>query len=290
MAPEMNENAAPLTLGEPPQARVALHESSLTGMAQPMRSTPLQVVGSPKAGLRVDVEEEGSILAFRGRTDPVLVYFVFGTAVAVAVAGGILVSPAYGLAGVMLLSLLFLPLMVFVALGALRLRTVCRIERAEGRIQVDERSYAGALHRQWPLADLVAVLVAARPPRGIYGSVATYELYLDFGSEQYLVRSGTRERGIRRDAQRTARFLGIPFHAERLPETGRRTSRRHVLLLAVLFALPLVGSTLGLSYVFRAQPPSTNLMIVSMSALVVCQVGAILAYAYDRSRHDRSSP
>lgn len=284
MPSQMSEPSRPLMLGESSQAAPTPSFSALTG---PPRSSPLRVVGSPKAGLRVTASEEGSVLTFQGRTDPLLVYFVFGTAVAVAVAGGVLVSPAYGLAGVMLLSLLFLPLMVFVALGALRLRTTCRIERAEGRIEVVERSYAGALHRQWPLANLSAVLIAARPPAGITGSVPTYDLYLDFGKEQYLVRTATRERGIRRDAQRTTRFLGIPLRSERLPEAGRRTSRRHVLLLAVLFAFPLVGSTLGFSYLFRAQPPSTNLMIISMSALVVCQVGAILAYAYDRSEHAR---
>lgn len=289
MRTKMHDHPASATLGQRVEASATTGGSVFTGPGWPLRSTALHVVGSPKAGLRVVADEEGSVLSFRGRTDPLLVYFVFGTAVVVAVAGGVLFSPAYGLAGVTLLSLLFLPLMVFVALGALRLRTICRIERADGRIQVVERSYAGALHREWRLADLSGVLIAARPATGITGSVPTYELYLDFDKEQYLVRSATRERGIRRDAQRTARFLGIPMRAERLPEAGRRTSRRHVLLLATLFAFPLVGSTLGFSYLFRAQPPSTNLMIISMSALVVCQVGAILAYAYDRSEHARGA-
>lgn len=275
--------------GESSQVPPTLRDSSFATTLLPTRLEPLHVVGSPKAGLRIIADEEGSVLTFHGRADPLLVYFVFGTAVAVAVAGSVLFSPGYGLAGVMLLSLLFLPLIVFAALGALRLRTTCRIARGDGRIEVVERSYAGALRRTWPLTHLARVLIAVRPPAGISGSVPTHELYLDFGKEQYLVRTATRDRGIRRDAQRTARFLGLAMHVEQLPNAGRRTSRRHVVLLAILFVLPLVGSTLGFSYLFRGNPPSTSLMIISMSALVVCQVGAILAYAYDRSRHGRGN-
>lgn len=261
--------------------------ASLAGGVFAPRVEPLRVIGSPKSGLRIVADEEGSDLTFRGRADPLLLYFVFGTAVVVGGAGSVLVSPVYGLAGVMLLSLLFLPLLVFVALGALRLSSTCRIARAEGRVVVAERSYAGQMVREWPLSALQAPLIVVRPPSGFAGSGPTYELYLDLGIEQYLVQSGGSERSVRREAQRIARFLGLAVRGERLPDTLARTPFRHVALIAVLFTLPLVGSTLGFAYLFREQPPTTSLMIVSMSALVVCQVGAILAYGFNRSQHGR---
>ncbi|MBI2755194.1 MAG: hypothetical protein HYX52_00635 [Chloroflexi bacterium] len=259
-----------------------------SGSFVPPRAEPLVGRGFPKSGLRVEPEEDGSRLSYSGRADPLLLYVVFGTAFVVAFGGSIIVSPVYGLAGVMLLSILFLPLLVFAALGALRLSTTCSILRSEQRIAVAERSYAATLRRQWPLDALRSALILIRPPSGFASSASTYDLYLDFGGEQYLVTSSLSERSIRREAQRIARFVGCAVRTERLVAQVRRASIRHVVLVALLFVLPLVGSTVGFAYLLRDQRPTNSLMIVSMSALVVCQVGAILAYGFNRSRAGRA--
>jgi hypothetical protein len=265
----------------------AIHEpvARHSDNAQETRPIAEETFGFPKTGLRVAVAEEASRLTFLGRAEPLLLYFVFGTAVAVAAGGSVLVSPQYGLAGVMLFSVLFSPLVVFSAFGAVRLRTTCSIDRASRQILVNEQSYAGALRHEWPLAALRSVLLAIRPPSGWASGGATYELYLDLGPARYLVQEGMGERKIRRDAQRVGRFLGVPVRVERISDDAGGASPRHVLLMLSLFALPVLVTTAALAYLFRDQPPTTSLMVVSMSALVVCQVGAILAYSYDRSRH-----
>jgi hypothetical protein len=264
----------------------AIHEPAARpgSEARESRVEAEHTVGFPKSGLRVALAEEGSRLTFLGRAEPLLLYFVFGTAVAVAVGGSVLVSPQYGLAGVMLFSVLFSPLVVFSAFGAVRLRTTCWIDRASRQILVNEQSYAGALRHEWPLSALRSVLLMVRPPSGLASGGATYELYLDLGPVRYLVQEGMGERKIRRDAQRVGRFLEVPLRIERIAEGAGRASVRHVLLMLALFALPVLVTTAALAYMFRDQPPTTSLTVVSMSALVVCQVGAILAYSYHRSR------
>jgi hypothetical protein len=251
------------------------------------RTDTQEMLGFPKTGLRITAAEEGSRLTFQGRAEPLLLYFVFGTAVAVAAGGSVLVSPRYGLAGVMLFSVLFSPLLVFSAFGAVRLRTSCSVDRAIRQILVDEQSYAGTLRYDWPLGALRGVLVAIRPSAGWVSGGATYELYLELGPVRYLVQAGMSERKIRRDAQRIGQFVGVPVRVERFPASAGRASVRHVLLLLTLFALPVLVATAALAYLFRDQPPTTSLMVVSMSALVACQAGAILAYSYDRSRRRR---
>jgi hypothetical protein len=255
------------------------------GATRETRGNAHETLGFPKTGLRVGVAEEGSRLTFQGRAEPLLLYFVFGTAVAVAAGGSVLVSPRYGLAGVMLFSVLFSPLLVFSAFGALRLRTSCSVDRAARQILVNEQSYAGTMRYDWPLGALRGVLVAIRPPTGWASGGATYELYLDVGPVRYLVQAGMGERKIRRNAQRIAQFVGVPVRVERIPARVGRASMRHALLMLSLFALPVLLTTAALAYLFRDQPPTTSLMVVSMSALVVCQLGAILAYGYDRSRN-----
>jgi hypothetical protein len=231
----------------------------------------------------VEHRETGSLLEVEGRPDPLLLYFVFGIAVLVAAFGSVTVSPQYGLAGVTLLSVLFLPLLVFVAYGALRLRTSCRIDRGHQLVTVEERTYAGRKSREWPLSQLSGVVVVVTKPSGFAGGGSLYEVCLDLGEERYLLDAGRQERGPRRLANRLARFLDIPVSTEQqLPQASTSTLR--MLLVAALFAVPVVGSTLGFYFLFRERPAAVSLMIVSMSALVVCQVAAILAYSFNRSR------
>lgn len=252
---------------------------------------PLRVVGFPRNGLRVRLHEVGSRLVVAGRADPLLVYFVFGTAICVAVVGSILGSPRYGLAGVMLLSILFAPLVIFAALGAIRLRATCTLDRAGQRIMVEDRSYFGSVARSWDLPDLRGVLLLARAPSSWTAGGPTYELYLDLGGEQYLLNVSRSERAMQREAQRIARFVGVPVRAERVPASDSRAQPGpgHAALIGLLFALPVVLSTGLLAFLVRSQPPTTSLALVSLSALVVAQVGALLAYSYDRSRRQRAS-
>lgn len=240
--------------------------------------------GMPKDGVRVLLNEGTSVITLRGRADPLLVYLVFGAALAVAVGGSILVSPQYGVAAVVLFSLLFSPLLVFTSVLAARVRSACTVDRPGQRVLVEERSLLGEQRREWPLSALQRIEVCARGPSRWAPSGSTYELRLMFGEEAYLAKAASHEAGLRREAQKIARFLGVPAVVEVQPVHGGPTRPLDVALSSTLFLLPLVAATLVLAYVLSQRLFHAGNDLYAMGVLIVCQVGAILAYLYVRSR------
>src|SRR3954453_9400924 len=126
------ERSAPLAAvaqGEPPDVALA--------------SRP--PIGMPKAGLRVDVQTRPQQWVYRGRANPALLYLVVGTALGLGFAGAVILSPERGVLGSLTFSVLFSPLILFVIYGALRLRSLCVLDRQRRVLRVKERSYFSSL-------------------------------------------------------------------------------------------------------------------------------------------------
>jgi hypothetical protein len=241
-----------------------------------------EILGFPKGGLRINLRERGSRLLFQGRCDPLLLYFVFVVALLVAIGGGLRVSPEYGLAGFVGLAVMFAPLIVFLSVGSIRLASRCEIDRAGQVVRVWERSYLGEMRNQWPLDRLASVTVVTCPPSRWGSSGQAYELELDFGSERYFVRRTASEARLRREAHHVARFVGVPVRLDRRESERLRASPRHLTLVAAVFSLPVVVASTLVTYVSQEPLHSPGVLVIAVAALVVCQVGAILAYVYDR--------
>jgi hypothetical protein len=248
------------------------------------RASRPHAVGFPKSGLRTALDEQGSTLALHGRADPILFYFVFGAALAVALGGGLVVSPRYGVTGVILFSVLFSPLLIFSSLGAIRLRSACRLDRSERRIVVNERAYIHSLQREWPLDALSGVVLRGRPPSRWASAGQTYSLFLEIGADRYLALEATSDPGLRRIAQRISRFVGVPMRVERSEHVPTHGRALDALVAAAIFLVPVILASVLLASTLRFLPAASYLLVVSMSALIVCQVGAILAYVFVRSR------
>lgn len=241
------------------------------------------VVGIHKRGLRVRFDERTSQLALLGRADPVLLYVVLAAAFGVAFAGGAFISPEFGFAGGLMFAVLLSPLVLLSSVATIRLRTECLVDRPKGLVRASEQSYLARFEREWPLAALEAVAIVTIPPRSWAAGARTYELHLVFAGERYLAKVGSGEGTMRRDAHRLGRFVGAPVIEEQ-EEAIAPIGRGRFVLTGTLFALPVAVATILVFLASRARPPTDGLMIVSIGALVVCQLAALVAFGYDRTR------
>jgi hypothetical protein len=96
---------------------------------------------------------------------------------------------------------------------------------------------------------------------------------------------GNNEAAIGQDAWRISRFLGVPLETppEELSE-ATRSQRRVVMTTAILYLLPILLAVSALVFVSYEMPGATPTLAGFLGAVVISQVGAILAVVYYRMR------
>ena len=243
-----------------------------------------KMIGDSKSGLALRIQQTPLVMVLEAHPDPLLLIVVLAALVSVGVIDSVATSPAEGVVSFVLFSFLFLPLICVLAFNAVRVKTVCVLDKERMVMQVEERSYTRFVREQYPLQDARAVFVRRLPSAPLTGDAMTYGLFLELETADYLVASGTNEQAVGQDAWRISRFLGVPL--ETADEAPAPRKRFGVLLTAgLLYLLPLVVAISALLFLFDQLPrvgPSS--LVGLLAAIVISQIGAILAYAYYRAR------
>lgn len=250
------------------------------------RAAPERPVGLPKEGLRVVIRTRGQAMTLRGRADPMLLYLVIGAILALGLAGVVTVSPAQGLIGSFAVALLFSPFLAFLVFATLRLRSECIIDREQGLIDVNERSFFRRLRRTMKLGESAEVMIVCRSQLPVVGGPATYSIYVVANGEPYLAMAGHDEASQLDHARQVALFLGAPLQKIGLGDDKERAgmSWRHLAVTLALYVAPIAVCIAIITVAIGDVPAQERLMVALVSAILLSQIGAILAYGYARSR------
>jgi len=243
-----------------------------------------KVIGEPKFGLRLRVEQGSFSLTLEARPDPFTLYIVIGAALAVGVFGGLLFSPKQGLVTFIVFSLLFLPLIGILLLNKMRVRCTCVLDRGRGLLQIDEQSLTRRIQEVYQLDDVGAVIVRRLPSSPLAGSAWSYGLFLDLGAVEYLAACSNSEQTVGQDAWRISRFLSIPLEVASAPSQERQTYRRLFATAIVVYVLPVVLAVATLLLILQQAPGIDAAFAGLLSALLISQIGAILAFIYYRTQ------
>ncbi|MBI4492684.1 MAG: hypothetical protein HY690_07825 [Chloroflexi bacterium] len=247
------------------------------------------VIGCSKSGLRVSLHEHARQIVLRGRADPLLLYLAIGGALGLGLLASILRSPAQGLVSSFVFSILFSPILLFLIYSTLRLRTHCVISKPEGAVFILERSYGRQQAVTIPLADLTGIVVTTRSQLPIVGSPDSYSVYLETDKLRYLVLVGYDEGAVQRIAERLAGALELPVTLLGFddPASGVQVPGRLLTTTAALYLAPPLVAIAAIYFGFHEVSQPDRLMITSLGAIVVSQLGAILAFAYFRTHEPR---
>lgn len=251
---------------------------------------PKRVIGCSKSGLAVALHERPGQIVLRGRADPLLLYVTIGAALGLGLMASILRSPAQGLVSSFVFSTLFSPILLFLIYSTLRLRTHCVVSKSERLVFINERSYGAPFCVTIPLAELCGINVSARSQLPIVGGPETYSLYLETEELRYLVLVGYDERAVQRIADRLAATLELPVLSTGFddPSNGIRVPRRLLATTAILYLVPpLIAIAAIYGGALREEPLEDRLMLTSLGAIVLSQLGAILAFGYYRLHEPR---
>lgn len=256
---------------------------------EPETSKPKPVVGTSKSGLRVSLQAQKEQIVLRGRADPLLLYLAIGAALGLGLLASILRSPIQGFVSSFIFSALFSPILLFLIYSTLRLRTHCVISKPEGSVFITERSYSGVWSKTIPLSELTGMVVTARSQLPIVGGPETYSLYLETDDMRYLVLVGYDEGAVQRIAERLGEGLRLPVKLVGFadPSNGVQVPGRLLATTTVLYLAPPLVAIAAIYLAFRDAPVPDRLMITSVGAIVLSQLGAILAFGYYHSREPR---
>lgn len=240
----------------------------------------------PKSGMRVWLDERPGQVMLRGQADPVLLYLAVGGALGLGLLASILRSPMQGVVSSFIFSGLFSPLLIFLIYTTLRLRSSCVVSKSEGRVFVNERSYRGVESFSIPIADLTGLVVVARSQLPIVGGPESFTLYLETEGLRYAALVGYDEASVQRIAERLSEHLRLPVQTVGPDDPGNtvRLCGRVLALTAVLYLVPPLAAIAAIYLAFKDAPLPERLMITSVGAIMLSQLGAILAFGYFRSR------
>jgi hypothetical protein len=246
-------------------------------------------VGVLKSGMRVSLDERVGQVTLRGQADPVLLYLAVGGALGLGVLASILRSPMQGVVSSFIFSALFSPLLIFLIYTTLRLRSYCVISKGEAQVFVNERSYGGYERFAIPIADLTGIVIVARSQLPIVGGPESYTLYLETDALRYMVLVGHEEAGVHRIAERLSEVLRLPVQNVGFddPSNTVRLPGRVLAATAVIYLVPPLVAIAAILLWFKDAPVPERLMITSIGAIVLSQLGAILAFGYFRSQQRR---
>ncbi len=249
---------------------------------RPVRRT----IGNPKFGLSLQVQIRPDEMRLTARPDPLLLYIVLAVAVAVGIAGGIASSLHEGLVGFVVFALLFSPVIALLALNNARVRSRCVLDKTRGVLEIDEQSYTRRVQESYPLRDIEVVAVRHLTNAPLFGSAHSFGLFIAMRQVEYLAACSNNEAALSQDAWRMSRFLGVPLETPLgpAPAQARRVSYRPIIMAAIIYLVPTALAVGGMVSITErlavAQPPAVGLV----GAIIISQVGAILALAYYESR------
>lgn len=243
-----------------------------------------KTLGAEKAGLALEIRQTPTSLAVFGRPDPILLFVVLGCAVTLGLVGAVSISPREGLVSFLAFSLLFSPIISVLLFNALRVRTECMLDRETGVLRIDERSYLRHVREVYDLSEVTGVRVQRLPSLPFVGGARAYGAFLDLGTADYLIVGSTDRATVDQDAWRIARFLGVPLEGSPEDEPASSTRPRDVLITGLVYFLLIALATLLLLFLLDQAPGPEPPFVGLLGAVVISQVGAMLAFAYYRAR------
>jgi hypothetical protein len=167
--------------------------------------------------------------------------------------------------------------------STLRLRALCTVDRTRGELVVNERSYFSTWEQRVPLEQLDAVHLIASKPTGPPGTVRSYLLGVSIPDGMYVVAESFSAAALEAQGRVLAGFLGVPLERTTLPDVAASAGRRRLFIAVLLYAAPVTAAValLGLSI---PEEGSSWVVSTTLAAIVLSQVGAILALLYYRRR------
>ncbi len=243
-----------------------------------------KVIGDPKAGLTLRILQTPTTITLQALPDPLMLYIVLAAAMIAGVIGALASSPAAGVVSFLTLVLIFSPLICVLAFNALRVRSMCLIDLERDLVRIDEQSYTRRFQAVYPLDQVEGVIVHRMPSGPLSGGWA-FGLFIALRDADYMAAWSNNEASVRQDAWLISRFLDIPLETptEGPPKSGR-SRKRVVMTTALLYLLPIVLAISALVFVSHEMPGVTPTLAGFLGAVVISQIGAILAVAYYRMR------
>src|SRR5438309_3680223 len=135
-----------------------------------------RVIGEPKAGLALRIQQTPASISLASRPDPLLLYVVIAASIAMGLIGGVAASPNDGVTSFLAFTLLFSPLICVLVVHALRIKTLCTFDKEEGVLRIDERSFTHRVQEVYPLESVDAIGVR-RLPAAPLGGASSYGLF-----------------------------------------------------------------------------------------------------------------
>ncbi len=226
------------------------------------------------------------LVRLSARPDPLLLYVVLGTAVGVGITGAVATSFQEGIAGFLGFSLLFSPVICLLALNNMRIRSTCTLDKARGVVEIDEQTYTRRVQETFPLREVDVVAVRMLPNAPLLGTASTYGLFIGMRGADYLAACSNNETSLSQDAWRVSRFLGVPLETPLGPAPAgrRRLSYWRMLAAAAIYLIPTLLTVTALVVLFQRLPIAQYSFLGLLGAIIVAQVGAILALTYYQSR------
>lgn len=245
-----------------------------------------KVIGDPKFGLTLRIRQSPTVMSLEARPDPLLLFVVIAASTLVGVVGSVVSSPREGVVSFLTFALLFAPLICALAFNAVRVRTLCVLDKERGLLEIDEQSYTRRVQEVYPLQNVAAVKVRRMPSGPLAGGGWNFGLFLTLEDRDYFTACSNNEATVGQDAWRISRFLGVSLEApttDEEPEPGRARLGL-VVTTAVLYLLPVVLAISALLLLFDQLPGIEPRLAGLLGAVVISQIGAILAFAYQRTR------
>jgi len=175
-----------------------------------------KVIGDPKAGLTLRINQTPTTMSLQALPDPLMLYIVLAAALFAGVVGALATSPRAGVISFLTLVLIFTPLICVLAFNAIRVRSTCILDRERDLLHIDERSYTRHVQAEHSLEEVEAVVVRKMPSGPLSGGPWSFGLFLALRDADYMAAWGNNEATIGQDAWRISRFLGVPL--ETLPD------------------------------------------------------------------------
>jgi hypothetical protein len=242
------------------------------------------VIGDPKVGLTLQIQQTPTTMVLQARPDPLVLYIVIIATFMAGVVGALSATPKAGIVSILTFIVIFAPLITVLTFSAARVRCQCVLDHERDVVEIDERSYTRRLQRVRPLEDVEAVVIRKMPTGLLSGGTVSFGIFLALRDVDYMAACSTNEAAVAQDASRLARFLDVPLETpgEVVP---RRQSRQGVLLMtAVLYLGPIVLAVSALLFLSNPALGIEPSLVGFLSAVVISQIGAILAFAYYRMR------
>ena len=277
MGPHLALSSRPVAGGQ-----VSLSQRPSEQGAAQREASVIELVGAPKTGLRLTIDSTPTRLTLVSRLDPALLYLVLGAAILLGIVGAVWAAPDRSVLQAGLFAALCSPIALFLMISALRLRFVCVVDRARNELRIRERGYLTVWQRRYALENVERVyLLSVDGPEAPFGG-RHYLLSIAVPHGAYLLAEGARLPPLEAMGRELARYLGVPLDQQghALVDTG---SRRRLLIGILLYAAPvsIAVTVLGM---YLPESPSAWALPTTLTAIVLSQVGAILALLYYRQR------